>query len=77
MPETSGVGRVIVRGDATVRLRDVAGILHEPGKLAAGQYVIMATFDGGDEFPAGTLDLADGARLTVRCNSVFATCSAR
>ncbi|MFT5683467.1 MAG: hypothetical protein ACI8RZ_004399 [Myxococcota bacterium] len=69
-------GRVSVRGDATtVRLKDDGGTVHDAGRLPPGSYVILAAFGDEGAFPAGTLDLSVGERLTVRCDSVFATCT--
>lgn len=47
-----------------------------PGEVPAGEYAIVATFEGLEPTVAGQLVLTDGSVTKVRCNGLFARCSA-
>ena len=69
-----GTGRVVLSGDATVQLTGYDGRAHVPGALPAGEYKIVVTFPGGDPIPSGTLSVAAGGVVKLRCDAMFKRC---
>ncbi len=73
----TGRGSVLVYGDATrVRLVGSKGT-YGAGKVPAGRYTVQATFIGFEPRMAGTLEVSDGARLSLVCASSTKTCEVR
>ena len=69
--------QVSVTGDAeSVTLVSAGGTRHRAGRLPAGRYTIVADFGFG-EATAGQVTLSGQGRLTVNCDSAFATCTPR
>jgi hypothetical protein len=72
---TSGGGTVSLQGDATkVRLQSDQGSF-PLGSVPAGTYSISAWFGGDAPVPAGTVTVAEGEQVTLRCSSLMLRCS--
>ena len=75
--DLTGRGSVLVYGDATrVRLMGSKGTFGA-GKVPAGRYTVQATFVGFEPRMAGTVEVSNGARLSLVCASSTKTCEAR
>lgn len=77
-PASGGTGSVFLTGDtATVRLLGGPRIVEVPGPVPAGSYTIEASFGGGSPVAAGSLEVADGQRITLSCRASLKRCIAR
>ena len=73
----SGKGQVVVAGNASrVRLIGSNGTFGS-GTVPAGSYTIQATFRGGDPRMAGTVQVADGQRIIIVCQTAGQRCVQR
>ncbi|MCB9793863.1 MAG: protein kinase [Alphaproteobacteria bacterium] len=75
-PEPTPSGALVrAEGDAKlVLLEALDGTRHAPGALPAGRYTIYASFEAGALVAAGKLQLSEGQRVTLRCDSRFMLC---
>jgi hypothetical protein len=75
--DLTGRGSVLVYGDATrVRLMGSKGTFGA-GKVPAGRYTVQATFVGFEPRMAGTVEVLNGARLSLVCARSTKTCEVR
>jgi len=75
--DLTGRGSVLIYGDATrVRLMGSKGTFGA-GKVPGGSYTIQATFVGFEPRMAGTVEVSNGARLSLVCASSTKTCELR
>lgn len=66
---------MVVKGDTPDRILFVRdGRRHAPGPLEPGRYTIMASFDGMDLTPKGSVDVEAGQTAEITCDRYFSTC---
>lgn len=69
-------GTVSFEGADAVTLTGTAGRFG-PGKVPAGTYSILATFGVGAPTPAGSVTVAAGQTVALRCDDRFKMCKPR